>query len=116
LDEKLGSVRISPHVLSTIARLATLGVPGVVRMCTDLSSGVDRLLKGKGGREGVHISVDDDAVSVFLYIVVQHHVNIYQVCREVQEAVARAITDMVGMPVLSVDVYVENVEHAPEHD
>jgi uncharacterized alkaline shock family protein YloU len=112
MEQKLGTVRIAPEVLTTIARLTTLAVPGVARMSGDLPAGVDRLLKGRAGRAGVRIDVVDEAVSVDLYIIAQPQVNVYQVCREVQEQVARAIKDMVGMPVLAVNVYVENVASA----
>ena len=110
MDEKLGSVRISPQVLATTARLTTLEVPGVVSMYRDLPAGVDRFLRGKSGKDGVVIEVIDDAVSVDLYIVVKHNESIYDVGREIQTRVARAIKDMVGMPVLAVNVHVENVE------
>jgi len=113
MEARLGTVRISPYVLATIARLTTLAVPGVVRMFRDLSSGVDRLLKGKGAGDGVRTQVVDDAVSVDLYIVAAQDVNLYQLGREIQMRVARAIKDMVGMPVLAVNVHIENVENAP---
>ncbi len=113
MEDRLGTVRISAQVLANIARLTTLSVPGVVRMFRDLSGGVDRLLRGKGSADGVRIEVIDDAVSVELYIVVAHHVNIYELGQEVQSRVSRAIKDMVGMPVLAVNVHVEDVESAP---
>jgi len=112
-EKKLGSVRISPHVLSTIVRLTTLSVPGVVRMSHDLSSNVDRLLKGKTTYEGVRIEVVDETVSVDLFIIVANDTNIYELGRQVQTRVARAIKDMLGMPVLAVNVHVEDVEIAP---
>ena len=112
MEPKLGTVRIAPQVLHTIARMTTLAVPGVARMSDDLPASVDRFLKGKTGKAGVHMEIVDDAVSVNLYIIVEQQVNVYQVCREVQEQVARAIKDMVGMPVLAVNVYVENVTSA----
>ena len=116
MEDKLGTVRISPQVLATIARLTTLSVSGVVRMFRDLSSGVDRLLKGKGSGGGVRIEVVDDAVSVELYIVADHNVNLYELGREIQSRVSRAIKDMVGMPVLAVNVHVEEVEVAAAGD
>lgn len=113
MEEKLGTVRISPQVLIAIARLVTLSVPGVVRMYRDIPAGVDRFLKNKGAGDGVRVEVVDDAVAVNLYIVVGHDINIYELGRQIQTRVARAIKDMVGMPVLAVNVHVENVESAP---
>ena len=112
MEGRLGTVRISPQVLATIARLTALSEPGVVRMYHDLPSSVDRLLKGKGMGEGVRIEVVDDAVAVDLYIVVAQDIAIYELGRQLQARVARAIKDMVGMPVLAVNVHVEDVERA----
>ncbi len=116
MDGKLGSVRISPQVLATIARLTTLSVPGVVRMHRDLSSGVDRLLKGKGGIEGVRVAVEDDAVALELDVIAVPDANLLELGREVQGQVSRAIKDMVGMPVLAVNVHIVDVEDQPAGD
>ena len=116
MEERLGTVRISPQVLSTIARLTTLSVPGVLRMYRDLPGGVDRLLKGRGAGEGVRIEVVDDAVMVDLYIVAASDISLFELGREIQSRVARAIKDMVGMPVLAVNVHVENVDSRPAAD
>jgi uncharacterized alkaline shock family protein YloU len=110
VEERLGTVRISPQVLSTIARLTTLSVPGVLRMYRDLPGGVDRLLKGRGVGDGVRIEVVDDAVTVDLHIVAASDVSMFDLGREIQARVARAIKDMVGMPVLAVNVHIENVD------
>lgn len=112
MEERMGTVKVSLQVLATITRLTTLAVPGVARMSRGLSGGVDRWLRGKGATDGVRIDVVDDAVSVDLSIVVEQDVNILQVGREIQARVARAITDMVGMPVLHVNVHVEDVARA----
>jgi uncharacterized alkaline shock family protein YloU len=110
MDDRLGTVKISPQVLATIARLTTLSVPGVVHMSRDLSSGMDRWLRGKGTADGVRVGVTDDAVTIDLAIVVAQDVNVLELGREIQSRVARAITEMVGMPVLAINVRVEDVE------
>ena len=104
-DDRLGTVRIAPQVLATIARLAALEVEGVVRMRRDLGEDVDRLFKGLAGGEGVSVDVIDGAVTVDLSLVGAPDVNLYRAGRQVQARVARAITDMVGMPVLAVNVH-----------
>ena len=105
----LGTISISPQVLATIARLTTLEHSGVVRMYRDVSGGFDRWLHGKGGRDGVHIEIVDNAVSLDLYIVAAQDISLYTLSRDIQSRVTRAIKDMVGMPVLAVNVHVEEV-------
>lgn len=109
-EERMGTVRISPQVLATIARLTTLAVPGVGRMYRDLTSDVDRFFKGKVATDGVRIEVADNAVAVDIYVVAKPHTNLYELGRKIQTDVSRAITEMVGMPVISVDVHIEEIE------
>lgn len=114
MEGQTGTVRISPHVLATIARLTTLSAPGVLHMSTDLSGGLNRWFKGRsGGGEGVRVEVVDDAVSVDVHIVAARNVNLYELGQEIQTRVSRAIQDMVGMPVLAVNVHVEDVQIGP---
>jgi uncharacterized alkaline shock family protein YloU len=108
--ERMGTVRISPQVLATIARLTALAVPGVGRMYRDLTSDVDRFFRGKVATDGVRIEVADNAVAVDIYVVAKPHTNLYELGRKVQTDVSRAITEMVGMPVISVDVHIEEIE------
>ena len=112
MEGGLGVVRVSPQVLATSARLTTLSVPGVVRMFRDLSIGVDRLLRGKGAGDGVRVQVVDDAVLVDLYVVASSSISLYELGREIQSSVSRTIKEMVGMPVLAVNVHIEDVEIA----
>ncbi|MHB1356029.1 MAG: Asp23/Gls24 family envelope stress response protein [Anaerolineae bacterium] len=109
-EERMGTVRISPQVLATIARLTTLAVSGVGRMYRDLTSDVDRFFKGKVATDGVRIEVADNAVAVDIYVVAKPHTNLYELGRQIQTDVSRAITEMVGMPVISVDVHIEEIE------
>lgn len=102
-----GKTIIAPDVLLTIARLSALGVPGVARM-SSVPGGVNRLFQ-RGVGEGVRIEVKDQAVSVDLYLVVNPDTQLQDVSRAVQAEVARAIHEMVGMEVLSVNVHIEDV-------
>jgi len=114
MSERLGTVKISPQVLATIARLTALSVPGVLRMAKDLSGGVDRWFRGKGTADGVRVAVVDDAVSIDLAIVVAKDANVLELGREIQARVSRAITEMVGMPVQAINVRVQDVDNALE--
>lgn len=102
---------IAPDVLVTIARLSALSVPGVSRMA-NVTGGVNRLFRrGARLRDGVRIEVEDNVVAVNLHLVLKKDVNIREVSRNVQEQVARALQDMVGMEIGSVEVHVENIDY-----
>jgi len=109
-EENLGTVRIAPGVLATIAGLTALAVPGVARLSGDMVSGVSKLLGRPDALSGVKIQVKDDAVWVELHLVAEPETNLYQLSTQVQREVAQAIDKMVDMPVRQVDVYIEDVE------
>jgi|SRR6266851_8581197 uncharacterized alkaline shock family protein YloU len=108
LAESLGVVRVTRQVLITIVTNAALEIPGVVRMAqgTDQWS---RLLGREVPRQGVTLTIKDNAVTMDLYIVVASNVNIVEVGSAVQEEVASAIEHMVGMQVHEVNVYIQDV-------
>jgi len=109
-EEQLGKVFVAPNVLVTIARLTALSVPGVARMSPGWSGGVNRLLGRTGAGDGVRIDVEDDVVSVDLYIVVEAGTDMLGLSRQIQATVTRAIKDMVGMPVKEVNVHIQDVD------
>lgn len=108
-----GKTTIAPEVLLTIARLTTLGVPGVSRM-SPTPGGVNRLFR-RGVGEGVRLDIrEDDRVYADLYVILQADVNVREVSRQIQQHVSRAITDMVGMTVGRVNVHVEDIDYPME--
>jgi len=110
MEEKLGKVTIAPEVLVTIARLTTLATPGVVRMSTDWMGNVNRLLGRTSSGGGVRIEVEDDAVAVDLYVIVEPGVNMYNLGQTIQAEVTRAVNDMVGVTVRAVNIHIQDVE------
>ena len=110
MEEKLGKVTIAPEVLVTIARLTTLATPGVVRMSTDWMGNVNRLLGRTSSGGGVRIEVEDDAVTVDLYVIVEPGANMYNLGQAIQAEVTRAVNDMVGVTVRAVNIHIQDVE------
>ena len=110
MEEKLGRVTIAPEVLITIARLTTLSMPGVVRMSTDWMGNVNRLLGRTSSGGGVRIEVEDETVTVDLYVIVEPGVNTYNLGQVIQAEVTRAINDMVGVAVRAVNIHIQDVE------
>ena len=103
-----GATTIAPGVLVTIAQLTALGVPGVVRLTTP-PAGINRWFRRTSG-EGVIIGIEEGCVSVELHLILTHDVNVREVSRKVQQEVARAIEEMVGMKVDRIDVHIEDID------
>lgn len=103
---------VASDVLITIARMAALSVPGVIRMA-EVPGGVNRVFR-RGAEDGVQIRVEDQQVEADLYLILDGNTNLREVSRNVQHQVARAIQEMVGMDVVGVHVHIENVEYPSE--
>jgi uncharacterized alkaline shock family protein YloU len=102
------TVTIAPDVLLTIARLATLEVPGVMRM-GNTPGGVDRLLRRVPSANGVQITVDDGTVTAHIYVIADASVNMREMSVAIQQSVVRSIREILGMKVESVNVHIEDV-------
>jgi len=102
-----GKVIIAPEVLITIAKLATLSVPGVANMAA-VPGGMDRYFK-RGTADGVRIHMRENSLSADLYVVVRGEANARTVSEAVQAEVARAMSEMVGLETSAVNVHIEDI-------
>ncbi|MFN2109420.1 MAG: Asp23/Gls24 family envelope stress response protein [Anaerolineae bacterium] len=99
-----GMVTVEPEVLETIARFSALSVPGVEQL---VEKDVDRILGLQG--KSVVIHVEAGKVTVDLSIVAGPEISLLRLGRAVQYEVTRAIQNMIGMPVVAVNVHIEDV-------
>lgn len=109
-----GSTTIATDVLLTIAQLTTLSIPGVSRLSNLRGKGMDLFLKKGQAREGVKIDVVDDIVYADIYVILKNDVNVREVSHQLQNDVARAISEMVGMQVGRINVHIEDIDYPGE--
>ena len=108
VTEPLGVVRVARQVLITIVINAALQIPGVVRMAQN-NEQWSRLLGHELPKHGVALTIKENMVAADLYIVVASGVNIVEAGTAIQEEVAAAIEELVGMQVREVNVYIQDV-------
>lgn len=101
-----GTTTIAPNVLLTIIRKTVEQTPDVYGLCPIAGSLVRR-----GQSHGIRLDVENNKVYVDLYVVLQADTNLRQVSRKLQQRVARAITEMVGMDVGRVNIHIEDIAH-----
>ncbi len=99
---------VSPEVLVTIARLSALSVPGVSGLAAAVRNR-NGLFKRSTG-EGVRIETEDNVAFVEIYLILKEDVNIREVSRNVQQQVARALQEMVGMEVGHINIHIEDMD------
>lgn len=104
-----GKTTVSPEVLTTIARFSALSVPGVSRFAS-MPGGVNRLFR-RGANEGVQIEIEGNLVNADLHLILKENMNIREVSRNVQQQVTRAIQEMVGMDVESINIHIEDIDY-----
>ena len=109
-----GKTTVAPDVLLTIARQSALAVPGVSDMAP-VPGGVNRLFR-HGTGDGVRIDVKENFADVDLFISLKHDVNIREVSRNVQQQVARAISEMVGIEISHVNIHIEDIEFDEDYE
>lgn len=103
-----GKTTVSPEVLTAIATLAALEVPGVSRLAP-VSGGVNRLFR-RGVSDGIRIEVKDNTVYADIFLILKDGVNIREVSRNVQANIARSVQEMVGMDIGEINVHIEDID------
>jgi uncharacterized alkaline shock family protein YloU len=113
MDDTLGKVTIAPTVLTTIVRLTTLEQRGV-RGLASFPPKVRGLLAGGAGEEGIFVAVTGEGVVVDVHVVTDSSANMLKLGEALQTRITRAIEEMVGMTVATVNVYIDSVVLASE--
>lgn len=104
---KLEGLGLAPGVLETIITLAAEQVGGVACVCTPGLAG--KVGKGKASRL-IDVTIDEAGeATASLHLQAEYGTPLRDVARGVQEAVADAIKSQVGVPVNSVDVFIDGI-------
>jgi uncharacterized alkaline shock family protein YloU len=111
LRESVGRIEIAPEVLTTIARHVTLSVEGVSKLAT-VPPDVSRIFSRAVRDQGVLLNYSNSELAFDIYVLVDPHVSVMDTSRAIQGAIVEAIDKMVGLPVKSVNVHVEDVVYA----
>ncbi len=105
----LGAIHIHNNVISIIARLTALKVPGVVEMSGTLVDGLAGMIGKRASDRGTRVDVDENAVSIELHVVLEYGVRIPQVAWQIQNDVRQAVSQMTGKNVRTVNVVIQSV-------
>jgi uncharacterized alkaline shock family protein YloU len=105
-----GDITIEKDVLRTIAGSCAVSCAGVVGMASvNIRDGLVKLLKRENLKHGVQVIIKDNRLTVLLHIVVSFGVSIAVVAESLISDVAYKLSEMAGMEVEKICVYVEDV-------
>ena len=71
---------------------------------------MERMLGRSVRGSGVGLSVQEDSVTIDLYVVADPEANLLHLGQTLQSEVSRAIQEMVGMEVAAVNVHIQDVD------
>ncbi|MGQ9517637.1 MAG: Asp23/Gls24 family envelope stress response protein [Anaerolineae bacterium] len=109
-EKKLGKVTLAPEVLLTIVEQVVLETDGVTRLYGKWPENIGKLLGIGTAKEGIAVRIDNDQLIVDIHVVVRPDVQMLQLGKALQTAVARAIEDLAGLVVKEVNIHIEDVE------
>jgi uncharacterized alkaline shock family protein YloU len=112
MDTELGKVNISDEVVAIVAGVATTECYGLVGMASrKIQDGIAELLGRDSLSKGVVVKLEDNAVEIDLYIIVEYGVNILEVARNVMDKVRYTVENMLGLKVKDVNVNVQGIRY-----
>lgn len=109
-EETIGNIKISNEVVSTIAGIAATEIDGVSCMYSSFVNGFAQKLGAKKNlSKGVKVDMEENNVSIDLYIVVDYGVKIPELAWSIQENVKSNVEAMTGMNVTKVNIHIEGI-------
>lgn len=104
------NLNISEEVIGIIAGLAAAEVEGIAGMSLGFVDGINQILgNNKKYTKGVKIELEGKKVIVDLYVNVKYGVRIPDVAWSAQQSVKKAVENMTGLDVLSVNINVQGI-------
>jgi uncharacterized alkaline shock family protein YloU len=103
-EKDLGTIKIAPEALETIAKIAVMEVDGVTDISTSFFG------KGKEATQGIKISIEGDDVTVDLSVNIRYGFSLPKIADEIQIRVKDSLEQMTGVNVVAVNVFFSNIE------
>lgn len=106
----LGKIKIVNEVVSIIAGIAATDVEGVFSMSSGIGEGIAQILGKKNLSKGVKIEmIEDEACKIDIFLIVEYGSKIPEVALNVQENIIKAVTEMTGLDVTGVDIFIQGI-------
>ena len=107
---ELGTISVVEDVITTVAGYAAIECIGIVAMASKRATdGLVELLGRENLKRGVRAVLNEDSVSINLYIIVEYGVSIAAVAKNVVETVKYRVENLIGVKVDQVNVTVEGI-------
>ncbi|MGL4821232.1 MAG: Asp23/Gls24 family envelope stress response protein [Bacilli bacterium] len=109
-ESSLGRIQIAPEVIEIIASIAATEIEGVTSMRGSFAADVAEKLGKKNLGKGVKVELQDDSITIDVYVYLRYGINIPNVASAVQTNVRTALHTMTGLEATEVNVHVVGVQ------
>ena len=107
---ELGNIKIADDVVKVVASKAATDVKGIYKLAGGVADEVNKILGKKRLTHGVKVEVGEKECSIEAYVIIEYGYSIPDVAVEVQEAIVKSVTELTGLKVVEVNVYVQDVK------
>lgn len=107
---ELGNIKIADDVVKVVASKAATDVKGIYKLAGGVADEVNKILGKKRLTHGVKVEVGEKECSIEAYVIVEYGYSIPDVAVEVQEAIVKSVTELTGLKVVEVNIYVQDVK------
>lgn len=102
---------IAPGVVETVVSIAMSEVEGVVAVGATSVNGLVAAISGKGSLQGIDVDVDGEGkLAVDIHVEVAYGSPLPEIAARIRQTVYDAVTSQIGIPVGSVDVFVDGIQ------
>ena len=110
VNSDLGDIVINPEVITTYAGSVAVECFGIVGMAAvNMKDGLVKILKKDSLKHGIHVSIDDNRISIDFHVIVAYGVNIGTIAQNLIDSVTYKLEETTGMKVDKIRVLVEGV-------
>lgn len=104
---------LAPGVVETIASMAANDVEGVASVGPSSPNPILSKLSNKSSNQGVEVSLDDDGkLQIAIHVEVYYGYSLPDLAAKLRQSISDAVTIQVGVPVGSIDVYIDAINFA----
>jgi uncharacterized alkaline shock family protein YloU len=110
VENEIGTIDINSDVVATIAGASAIECYGLVGMASrSTTNGIVNLLKRENLSKGVSIQMEEEGITVDLYVIIQFGTKISVVAENIIEKVKYNVENQTGLKVLNVNLHIEGV-------
>jgi uncharacterized alkaline shock family protein YloU len=106
----LGRIEVAPRVVASIVGHVANESYGIVGMATrGLRDGIAERLNRENVHRGVEVKVEDDGLTIELYVIAEYGTRISEVAHNLMSAVRYTLEKTLGLPINAVNVNVQGI-------